>query len=201
MRIGILGGSFDPVHKGHLGVARATVEALGLDGVWLMPAAQAPLRERSVRAGPEARWEMLRLALEEEADTNRERRIERCAIELERGGTSYTVDTLRELKTRHPDHAWTWIVGDDQFARLGSWREPAVLAELADWAVYSRPGFDSGAVPEVPGLRVQRVVCEKTWTVSSTEVRRRLGAGETVSGLVPDKVIEYIRQNRLYGAF
>lgn len=198
MRIGILGGSFDPVHLGHLGVATTTADVLGLDRVWLMPAAQAPLRDRGVHASGQQRLEMLNLALDEILLTTGEKRLELCELEIQRGGMSYTVDTLRELRILYPEHAWTWIVGEDQFARLAGWREPEILAELAEWAVFARPGHEPAAPPKLPGLCAHRVESERVWSISSTVVRQRLRAGEAVVGMVPDKVIEYIRQNRMY---
>ena len=196
MRIGILGGSFDPVHLGHVGVARAVADALALDRVWLMPAAQAPLRDNQVRADGARRAEMVRRALAEAGDA----RLELCQLELERGGVSYTAETLRRLHAE-PGAAgreFTWIVGEDQFARLASWREPQELARLAEWAVYARPGCAVLPPPVIPGLRWQRVRADAQWNISSSEVRARLARGEGVAGLVADKVIEYIRENGLY---
>lgn len=202
MRIGILGGSFDPVHHGHLGVARAVADALALDRVLLMPAAQAPLRDASVRATGGQRAAMLRLALEELAEREGERRLAVDETELRRGGVSYTVDTLRSLRAARPGDEWVWIVGADQLARLGSWREPAELARLAEWAAYARPGFDWSelTVPAIEGLRVRRVepAPGAVWDLSSSGVRERLARGEDVRGLLPDKVVEYILENGLY---
>lgn len=201
MRIGILGGSFDPVHLGHLGVARAVADALALDRVLLMPAAQAPLRD-AVRANGEQRVAMLRAAVLELADTAGERRLEVDEMELRRGGVSYTVDTLRTLRAQRPADEFTWIVGADQLARLAKWREPEQLARLAEWAAYARPGCAWAELPgpAVPGLRVRCVepAAGALWEVSSSDIRARLARGESVAGLVPDKVIEYIRENGLY---
>lgn len=204
MRIGILGGSFDPVHRGHLGVARAVADALGLARVLLMPAAQAPLRDTGVRATGEQRAGMLRAAVAELVEREGERRLEVDETELRRGGLSYTVETLRALRAERPGDEFVWIVGADQLARLGRWREPEELARLAEWAAYARPGYDwgklSGAEAAAPGLRVRCVEPREgaVWEVSSSEVRERLMRGEDVRGLLPDKVIEYIRENGLY---
>jgi len=202
MRIGILGGSFDPVHLGHLGVARAVADALGLDRVLLIPAAQAPLRDAGVRADGASRVAMLRAAVAELAESVGEMRLEVNEIELRRGGVSYTVDTLRALRAARPADEFTWIVGADQLARLAQWREPGELARLAEWAAYARPGFDWERLSSTPapGFRVRRVSPDVggLWNVSSSEVRARLARGESVTGLVPDKVIEYIRENGLY---
>jgi nicotinate-nucleotide adenylyltransferase len=202
MRIGILGGSFDPVHHGHLGVARAVADALALDRVLLMPAAQAPLREAGVRVTGAQRAAMLRLAVEELAEREGERRLEVDETELRRGGVSYTVDTLRTLREARATDEFTWMVGADQLARLGSWREPVELARLAEWAAYARPGYAWGALPDpgVAGLRVRRVepAAGALWDVSSSEIRARLARGEDVRGHLPDKVVEYIRETGLY---
>lgn len=194
MRIGVLGGSFDPIHLGHVGVARAVADALALERVLLMPAAQAPLRDAGVRASGAQRAEMVRRALADAGDT----RLELCELELSRGGTSYTAETLRVLRAERPGDEFIWIVGEDQFSRLGSWREPEDLARLAEWAVYARPGWAASEAPFIAGLRWRRVEAKAEWAISSSEVRARLGRGESVAGLVADKVIEYIRETGLY---
>jgi nicotinate-nucleotide adenylyltransferase len=196
MRIGILGGSFDPVHAGHIGVARAVADATALDRVWLMPAAQAPLRDAHVRASGAQRAEMVRRAIADACDP----RLELCMRELERGGVSYTAETLRSLRAEHPADEFTWIVGEDQFARLGAWREPEQLAALAEWAVYARPGWSMSEDAPIRGLRWRRVTALAEWAISSSEVRSRLATGEAVSGWLSDKVIEYIVENGLYRA-
>jgi nicotinate-nucleotide adenylyltransferase len=194
MRIGVLGGSFDPVHLGHVGVARAVADALGLERVLFMPAAQAPLRDFGVRASGAHRAEMVRRAISEAGDE----RLELCELELERGGTSFTAETLRVLKRQRPNDDVVWIVGDDQFTRLGSWREPEELARLAEWAVYARPGEVAMQTAVIAGLRWTRVEAKAEWAISSSEVRARLAKGESVVGLLADNVIEYIRETGLY---
>lgn len=195
MRIGILGGSFDPVHRGHLGIAGAVADALGLERVLFLPAAQAPLRDAAVHASGSQRAEMLRLALDETGD----RRFDVSELELGRGGLSYAVDTLRTLHAERPADDFFWILGEDQWVRLGHWREPAELARLAEWAVYPRPGYGPlAAGTALAGFRVHRVVSAGAWDISSSLVRTRLGQGEDVSAWVPDKVIEYIRKSGLY---
>jgi nicotinate-nucleotide adenylyltransferase len=187
-----MGGSFDPVHLGHLGVARAVARAMTLDQVLLVPAAQAPLRSAPVCASAAHRVAMLKIAiagLEE---------LGLSEVEVRRGGVSYTVDTLRALQVERPGDEWVWIVGEDQMVRLPQWAEPEALARLAEFAVYGRPGCLRAAAPPIPGLRVTRVEGPE-WAISSTEVRARLRRGEDVAGLLPDKVIEYIRENGLYG--
>lgn len=202
MRIGILGGSFDPIHFGHLGVARAVADVLGLERVLLIPAAQAPLRGAGVFANGVERAEMARIAVAELAAQAGERRLEVDETELRRGGVSYTADTLRALGAARPKDEFTWIVGADQLARLPQWREPGELARLADWAAYARPGHAWVASPEpvLSGFRVRRVDAgaDALWDISSSEIRARLARGEGVAGMLPDKVIEYIREKGLY---
>lgn len=203
MQIGVLGGSFDPIHHGHTGVARAVADALKLERVLLLPAAQAPLRDSRVHADGAQRAAMIQLAIQELTEREGEQRLEGCDLDLRRGGISYTVDTLRALRAERPGDQFTWIVGADQLARLGTWREPEELARLATWAAYARPGYDwetCDAAPAVPGLHVIRV-CPPSglvWTHSSSDVRARLHRGESVAGLLADKVIEYLRKNGLY---
>ena len=196
MRIGVLGGSFDPVHLGHIGVARATADVLDLERVLLMPAAQAPLRDAGVRVAGARRAEMVRLAIEEAGDD----RLELCESELQRGGVSYTAETLRALRAERPGDDLVWMVGEDQWARLGGWREPDELARLAEWAVYARPGWAMGGGVPIAGLSWRRVEAKAEWAISSSEIRARLGRGEDVRGLLADKVSEYIRENGLYRA-
>lgn len=199
-----MGGSFDPVHNGHLGVARAAAAALGLGRVLFIPAAQAPLRDAGVRATGTQRAEMLRLAING-VRNGLGVEMDVSDIELRRGGVSYTVDTLRALRAERPGDEFIWILGADQLVRLGQWREPEELARLASWAVYARSGYAWGeaVAPDVPGLRMHRVepVGGVVWDVSSSEVRAKLAKGDDVAGLVPDKVIEYIRKTGLYRGF
>jgi nicotinate-nucleotide adenylyltransferase len=200
MRTGILGGSFDPVHYGHLGIARAVADALSLDEVLLMPASQAPLRNDGVRASGSQRSDMLQLAVEELVLAG-EHRLRVSEVELRRGGLSYTAETLRSLRQERPADTLMWIVGADQFARLDQWREPGELARLAEWAVYARPGYawSEAARPQLAGLRVHPVEpVAGQWALSSSAIRQSIAKGENLNGAMPDKVIEYIRENGLY---
>jgi nicotinate-nucleotide adenylyltransferase len=191
MRIGLMGGSFDPVHLGHVGVAGTVARALGLGRVLLVPAAQAPLRSAPVRASAAHRVAMLRLALETDS------LLGVSEIELRRGGVSYTIDTLRALHAERPGDEFVWILGEDQLARLPQWSEPVALAALTEFAAYGRPGCVRAEPPAIPGLKVTRVEGPE-WPISSTEIRSRIASGESLAGLLPDKVIEYIRENGLY---
>jgi nicotinate-nucleotide adenylyltransferase len=185
MRLGLLGGSFDPIHHGHLIVARALREALGLDAVLLVPAAVQPLKRGRHGAAPEHRARMVELAVEGEPGLVADR------IEIERGGPSYTVDTLRALRARAPETGWTLLVGSDAAAELPRWREATALPSLAEVILFARPG-----VP-VPPLGY-RVVPVPQLDLSATDIRARVRAGRSIRYLLPDRVAEYIALHRLY---
>ena len=187
MRRGIFGGSFDPPHVGHLGVARAAAAALDLDIVHLIPAYQQPFKNQGHVANAEQRAEMVRLAV---ADTERLILDER---EIRRGGISYTVETLDELRRTYPADELTLLVGADTAADLPSWYEAERIPELADIVVLTRPGVD---IPRQSGFT--RSVDVPAFDVSATEIRDRAGRGESLTGVVPDPVEAYIVANQLY---
>lgn len=192
LRLGILGGSFDPPHLGHLALASAAREALGLDRVHVIPAAQAPLRDGAPSAPATERLLLLRLAFDD---------LDWAVVddrELRRGGVSYSVDTARELAAENPGAELHWILGADQLSRLHLWREAPELCRLVRFAVLSREGM-AGEVDaslrdlaRVTRLRVAEVPC------SSTEVRRALAAGEPVGKALPPAVAAAIEARHLY---
>ncbi len=190
VKIGLLGGSFDPVHNGHVALARAALAA-GMDRVLLIPAAQAPLKPSAVRASSEDRLAMLRLAVGDCPGA------EVSDVEIRRGGVNYTIDTVRTLRAEHSGDQLFWIIGADQLARLGAWREIGALTELVEFLCAVRPGHGLEPPAGLPGLRWRRLEGPE-WDVSSTEVRARAERGESLAGLVPDKAIEYLERNRLY---
>jgi nicotinate-nucleotide adenylyltransferase len=186
VRLGIFGGTFDPPHTGHLVVAQEVHFRLGLDRVLWVPAAVPP-HKRDHRITPGAvRLEMVRAAIAGDD------RFEASDLELRRGGVSYTVDTLRELRQARPDDELFLIVGADQLTELDSWREPGEIRRLAKLVAFGREGEDPGEVAGVKVVPVPRM------DVSSTEVRRRIGAGEPVRYLVPAAVEAVVREARLY---
>src|ERR1700683_3760281 len=130
--IGILGGTFNPPHRGHLALARHAQSELGLDRVLLMPAHSAPHKSEAEDPRPQRRLEMCRLAVGEAAG------LQACGLEIERGGPSYTVDTLRAVHASRPGAKLTFIVGADMARTLPGWREPRALVELVDLAVAER---------------------------------------------------------------
>lgn len=185
MRIGLLGGSFDPPHVGHLLTASDAVDALGLDRLVLVPAAQQPLKQGQ-HAPAEHRLAMTRLLAE--ADP----RLDVDPIEIERGGLSYTVDTLATYAARFPEAERYFLVGADVLPSFSRWREPARIRELATVAVMQRNGDPVSLLEGMVAVQTRRV------DVSSTEIRARVRAGLPVRGFVTDRVADYIAAHRLY---
>ena len=194
MRLGVFGGTFDPPHVGHLLAAVDAVEALALDRLLLVPAAQQPLKVRAESAAPEHRLAMARLLAGDDP------RFDVDPIEMDRAGLSYTVDTLGELARRLPDAELFFVVGADALETFPRWREPRRVLELARLAVLRRAS-DTMELPalmrEVPG-REPIVLASRRVDVSSTEVRARVRAGLSIRGFVPDAVAAYVAETRLY---
>jgi nicotinate-nucleotide adenylyltransferase len=187
-RIGIFGGTFDPIHIGHLLVASDAYEALSLDRVLFVPAANPPHKPRGPVADAMRRVAMVRAAIEGDA------RFAVDDLEVRRGGTSYTVDTLRELQTREPDAELVFLLGVDQFRALDSWREPREVSRLARLAVFAR----GGEAPDLSGPYEGIPVPVRRVDVSATEVRARAAAGRSIRYLVPEPVRRIIEAERLY---
>lgn len=191
-RIGILGGSFDPPHAGHLAAADAAVSQLSLSRVKVVPAAQAPLREAGPRASAEDRLALLRLAFGGRSWAEVDDR------ETRRGGVSYSVDTARELAAEHPGAELYWILGADQLARLHLWREAAELCRLVSFAVLARDGQPGRVDPSLGALaRVERLRAPEV-EVSSTEIRRALASGREVGKSLLPEVAAAIQARSLY---
>ena len=187
MRIGVFGGSFDPVHRGHLAVAQQAVRQLALDQVLFVPARVQPLKALGPRAGPEHRVAMLRAAIAGDPALVVDPR------ELARAAPSYTVDTLRELKLERPRDQLFLIVGADAARDLPRWHEASEVERLATLAVVPRPG---APVPPLPASAVMLAL--DPVQVSATTVREAAAKGETIDHLVPKPVADYIAAHRLY---
>jgi nicotinate-nucleotide adenylyltransferase len=188
MRIGLLGGSFDPPHVGHLLAASDAFEALALDRLVFVPAATQPLKINRTTARAEQRLAMTKMLAEGDP------RFDVDSIEIDRGGLSYTVDTLTALTQRWPAAELFWLVGADIVPSFAQWREPDRIVELATVVVLQRVGDAAGgALPA--GLRC---LATRRIDVSSTEIRQRVREGKSVRGFVPDAVAEYIAAERLY---
>jgi nicotinate-nucleotide adenylyltransferase len=196
-RIGLLGGSFDPIHVGHLHVARHARLRLGLDRVVFMPAGQPPHKLGQAMTDPEDRFEMVRLAVAGEPHFSVSR------IDLDRPGPSYSVDTVRLLQEAWgPDARIYFLIGADSLADFPTWYRPRRLLELCQVVAVGRPGYAvdlaalarrfSGAPPVLFLEHVPQV------DISATEVRRRVAEGHSIQGLVPPAVATYIEAHGLY---
>jgi nicotinate-nucleotide adenylyltransferase len=195
-RIGILGGTFNPPHIGHLVIAQEAYDQLGLERVVLMPVSSPPHKHAREDPGPEARLALCELAVAGDE------RLEVSAMELERGGPSYTVDTLRELHARAPEDELTFIVGGDMAHSLPAWREPEALLSLARLAVAEREGVRREDIlrrlaPLAPPQRVAFFDMPRI-DVSSSALRRRIAAARPIRYLVPDAVVAEIEASGLY---
>jgi nicotinate-nucleotide adenylyltransferase len=197
-RVGIFGGTFDPPHDGHLVAANEAAWELDLERILFLPAANPPHKQGETVARAEDRVAMVRLAI---ADNPR---FELCTIELDRGGLSYTVETLRELHKQQPGIEPYFIVGMDSLADLPSWHDPAGVLRLARLVAVHRAGWDvvdvksldrqfPGAAERVHTLRIPGL------DISSTDLRDRIAAGRPVRYLIPDPVIAYIEEHNLFG--
>ncbi|MBM2810361.1 MAG: nadD [Chloroflexi bacterium] len=196
--IGVLGGTFDPVHYGHLAAAQEAAMVLSLDRVLFLPANDPPHKRDEPVTAAANRAAMVRLAI---ADNPL---FEICEIELERPGPSYTVDSLRTLHARLPDIEIYFIVGMDSLADLPTWHDPMGILELACIAAIYRPGSKPVDLKimakEVPGAESRvRLIATPGLDIASTDLRARLRDGNRpVRYLLPDAVIEYIEANGLY---
>ena len=195
MRIGLLGGSFDPPHNGHLLAAGDAYDALSLDRLVFIPAAVQPLKGRQTVAPPSQRLAMVRALVEGDA------RFDVSTIEIDRGGLSYTVDTLTALAEQWPHAELYWLVGADVIGSFAKWRDPARIAELANLVVLTRTGNGMGEdrspdLSSLPGA--PRALPSRRIDISSTEIRERVRAGKSIRGFVPDAVAELIAAERLY---
>lgn len=191
MKIGFMGGSFDPVHFGHLVAAQDALERGGLDRLVFVPTAQAPLKPNVVQASVEARLEMLKAAIAGDG------RFELSDYEARKGGVSYTIETALHLRSVYPGAELVWVIGADQLPRLHQWKRIEELVTLVEFLVLARPGWKEDVPAGIPGLRLRW--CEgHLIEISSTEVRERAGKGLSLDYLIPHKTVEYIGKNGLY---
>lgn len=191
VKIGFLGGSFDPVHFGHLLAAQDAFEQYKLDRLIFVPAAQAPLKPNDVQSSSEDRLAMLRAAIEWD------RRFEISDMELRRGGVSYTIDSVRQFRAQYPNDDLYWVIGGDQLPKLHLWKDINELAKLVEFIFLERPGYPVKSSPGIPGLRLHR--CDgHLLGVSSTELRERTRRSLSLDYFVPHKAIIYIQEHSLY---
>ena len=197
-RIGVLGGTFDPPHIGHLWLATLARDALSLDRVLFMPAGQPPHKRRGASSSATDRLLMTRLAIAGDPA------FELTTMEVERPGPSFTVDSIEELLRLYGDDARLYLLmASDSLAQVDTWREPERLLSLVEWGIGGRPGSplpDRAALRERFGAASERIhlLDGPTLDVSSTELRRRVAAGLAIRYLVPRSVEELIRDRGLY---
>jgi nicotinate-nucleotide adenylyltransferase len=188
-RIGIFGGSFDPVHLGHQLVAHAAREELQLDRVFFVPAAQSPFKPDRKLAPDKIRAAMLRLALAgkiwAEIDTQ----------EIDRGGISYSIDTVTNFRSRFPDGEFFYLIGADHVSQLPKWRHSGELARMTTFVVIPRPG--EAPVPAPAGFKLQWLTGFPV-SISASEIRARVKAGLSIEPFTGAVVAESIRNNGLY---
>lgn len=192
MRLGILGGTFNPIHNGHLAMAEAARTAQGLDRVLLVPSARPPHKTSVELASPDDRLEMVRLAVK-----GREG-LAASGLEVTRPGTSFTVDTLEQLRREYPDAELYFIIGADSIPELPGWKNSRRILELARVVAVNRPGHEERPSPDdLPGiLRVTMPPCPQ----ESRKIRDSIRRGEPVSSDVPPLVAAYIERRGLYRA-
>jgi nicotinate-nucleotide adenylyltransferase len=188
LRIGVLGGSFNPPHNGHLIIASDAFEALKLDKLLIVPAAANPLKGTNSDApSPEQRFEMVRLTFGGDA------RFEVSDAEIRRGGLSYTVDTLEDLAEQHPGAELVLLLGADSVKTLDKWRQPDRIRELATLVALGRgDAADQSAAPDIEMVTTRRI------DLSSSEIRSRLADGRSIKGFVAESVEQYISAAELY---
>ena len=193
-RIGLLGGSFDPPHRAHLELARSALRALPLDAVWLIPAGQ-PWQRAPLQADAGQRRQMLERLIAGVPG------LDICTVELERAGPSYTIDTVRDLQRRHPDCAFTLIVGADQLSNLTSWRDWEHIVAAVDLAAAPRPGHPLRADAELVAALTRaghalHALPMTPMPLSATAARA--AHGDALRALVPEAVARYIEHHHLY---
>lgn len=211
MRIGLLGGTFNPIHFGHLHIAEEVLKSCNLDQVWFVPTCQPPHKQLAAEVPFTQRLAMVETAL---ADYPM---FYSCDIEGRRGGASYSVETLLQLHLEYPQHEYFFIMGLDSFQEIGLWKDYSRLFELAHVVVTARPGF-SGSIQELLPVAIADRFCYDSDSknlqhdtgfllitvahtcrdISSTEIRQQLSMSRDVRGQVPLAVVDYIKAHSLY---
>jgi nicotinate-nucleotide adenylyltransferase len=198
MRVGIFGGTFDPIHLGHLAVARSIQSSLGLDNVIFVPAGQPWLKADTPVSRVKDRVQMLRLALA------RRRAFELSTIEADRPGPSYTVDTMETLQRQlGSDADLFFLLGSDALMDIAKWKEPQRLIQLCQLVAFARPGFGLPTMEALeaaaPGISLRVVFVEVPQVnIRATDIRRRIAEGRSIQRLVPRAVERYILERGLY---
>ena len=188
-RIGLFGGSFDPVHSAHVMMARKALNELQLDRLFIIPAARSPFKPEQQPAPDEVRLAMLKAAFEKVAGCVIER------LELEREGVSYAIDTVRSFAGRFPDSELFYLIGADHVPTLPQWREADALAQILTFVVFPRSG---GPDVEFPETFDGRCLEGELMDISSSDIRVRIREGKSVNHLVPSAVVEILSKKQIY---
>jgi len=191
LRIGLFGGSFDPIHAGHLSIAKKAIEQFQLNRVLFIPAAQSPLKTNSPAASDEDRLEMIRLAIGDNPS------FEVSTAEIERGGVSYSIETAQRVAYQNPGAKLFWIIGGDQAKQLDRWRNIEELAQKVEFIYLERD--EQTSLPEVVSslTKLHPLQMERIPT-SSTEIRNRAKSGDLPKYFLPEPVFHYIKSRNLY---
>lgn len=188
-----MGGTFDPIHIGHLLAAEHAAEQAKLDEVWFIPSYQPPHKSAAPRATDQDRWNMVNMAISGHP------KFRAVDWEIRKGGVSYSLETAKMLVAAYPEHEFYWLIGADMVQYLPHWHRIEELCSLVSFIGFARPGtrIDLGALEPVIRNRV-RLVDIPQFDISSTYIRERLRGGRSVRYLVPDSVLSYIEERRLY---
>lgn len=189
-KIGIIGGTFDPPHFGHLIIAQEVLESFCLDEIWFMPSAIPPHKDREDILDANTRLELLKRAIADHPQ------FSVSTIELERSGKSYTYDTMKQLKERYPDTLFYFLIGGDMIDSLHTWYEIEQLLELVQFIGLRRPGYVSKSRFSERILEIEVPQID----ISSSLIRNRIRAGKSIRYFVPEQVRTYIEMGNLYGA-
>lgn len=207
MNIGVFGGSFDPIHYGHLLLAEQCIESANLDKVLLIPAAQSPLKSHSPIANNRSRLEMLQLAVADHPQ------LEISTLELDRGDVSYTVDTLKQLRERFPEDQLFLMIGADSLVDFARWKSPEEIVKLATLLIIARPEKGEAGEHHIPWEQFQsfasadqieqwrnQLTTTDAFDFSSTDLRQRAGEGRSLRYRTPRSVEMYIQTQNTYSA-
>ncbi len=190
-KIGILGGTFDPIHMGHLVLAEQVKEKLKLNRVIFIPCLSPPHKTKRKLSMADHRFRMAALAVEDNPS------FSISDVELKRTGLSYTIDTLRQLKRTHPDSEIYFLTGSDVLDEIHTWKDPEEIYKLAKMVIAVRPGFD-GFDPGNRFAEKSIIIHITGLDISSSQIRERVKKGQSIRYLVPSRVEEYIRKKKLY---
>ncbi len=191
MKLGIYGGTFDPVHLGHLILAESVREQLALDEVWFVPAFQNPHKQEKETTPPKSRLEMLRFAI----SGNPQFRL--CELEIKRKGPSFTFETLQTIQQEHPDAEKYLLIGADSLTDFPNWREPETILSLANLVAVNRGRSQAMIPPQLDSSRIALLEMPAI-DISATQIRQRCADGKSIRYLTPRSVELYIEANQLY---